>query len=189
MTGTAALLIVDVQKDFCPGGALAVAGGDRIVPVLNAYIGHALAQGWPIYASRDWHPAVTGHFKPYGGEWPPHCVQHTEGASFHPQLQLPPSAVIISKGQDPDSPGYSAFEGRTPEGGTFLSDLRERGIDHLYVAGLATDYCVRHSVLDARALGFAVTLLGDAVGGVDLRPDDSARAIADMRNAGAEIAG
>ena len=182
-----ALLIVDVQKDFCPGGTLPVPDGDRVVPVLNAYIADSTARGWLVYASRDWHPHVTRHFQPYGGQWPPHCVQNTDGASFHADLQLPASAVVISKGQDPNSPGYSALEGHTPEGWTFLSHLRERQIGHLYVGGLATDYCVKHSVLDALGLGFEVTILGDAIAGVDVQPGDSARAIADMRKAGAEI--
>jgi nicotinamidase/pyrazinamidase len=182
-----ALLIMDMQKDFCPGGALPVPDGDRVVRVLNGYIADATARGWVTYASRDWHPPVTQHFHPYGGRWPPHCVQNTGGATFHENLQLPASAVVISKGQDPNSPGYSAFEGHTAEGRTFLSDLRERQIDHLYVGGLATDYCVKHSVLDALGLGFEVTVLGDAIAGVDVQPGDSARAIADMRQAGAEI--
>ena len=186
--GHSALLIVDVQKDFCPGGALPVPDGDRVVPVFNGYIADATAQGWPVYASRDWHPQVTRHFQPYGGQWPPHCVQHTDGATFHEDLQLPRSAVLISKGQNPNSPGYSAFEGYTSKGSTFLSDLRERQIDHLYIGGLATDYCVKDSVLDALRAGFEVTVLGDAIAGVDVRPGDSARAIAAMQEAGAEIA-
>jgi len=181
------LLIVDVQKDFCPGGALPVPNGDRVVPLLNGYIADAKAQGSPVYASRDWHPRVTRHFQPYGGQWPPHCVQNTDGASFHNDLRLPASAIVISKGQDPDSSGYSALEGYTPEGRTFLSDLRERQIGHLYVGGLATDYCVKHSVLDALGFGFEVTVLGDAIAGVDVQPGDSTRALDDMRQAGAEI--
>jgi nicotinamidase/pyrazinamidase len=183
-----ALLVVDVQRDFCPGGALAVPEGDRVVPVLNRRIAEATARGWPVYASRDWHPAVTSHFKAYGGEWPPHCVQDTEGASFHPDLRLPDSAIVISKGEAPERPGYSAFEGRTPDGRTLLEDLRARGIDHLYVGGIATDYCVRHSVLDALRSGIAVTLLEDAVAGVELQPGDSTRAIEEMQRAGAELA-
>ena len=182
-----ALLIVDVQKDFCPGGALPVPDGDRVVPALNRHIADAMARGSPVYASRDWHPAVTRHFQPHGGPWPPHCVQDTDGAGFHKDLQLPASAIVISKGQDPDSPGYSALEGYTCQGRTLLSDLRERQIDHLDVGGLATDYCVKHSVLDALGFGFDVTVLADAIAGVDVQPDDSTRAIDDMRRAGAEI--
>lgn len=184
-----ALLVVDVQKDFCPGGALPVPDGNRVVPVLNRYIADACARGTPVYASRDWHPQVTGHFNAYGGEWPPHCVQGTDGASFHEDLRLPASTIVISKGQDPDSPGYSALQGYTPAGRTCLADLQERQIGHLYVGGLATDYCVKHSVLDALRAGLEVTVLADAVAGVDVQPGDSERAIAAMREAGAEIAG
>jgi nicotinamidase/pyrazinamidase len=182
-----ALLVVDVQKDFCPGGALAVPAGDRVVPALNRHIAEADARGWPVYASRDWHPPVTRHFKPHGGEWPPHCVQNTEGAGFHRDLRLPDSAIIVSKGQAADSHGYSALEGYTPDGKTLLDELRERQIDHLYVGGLATDYCVKHSVLDARHAGLTVTVLGDSIAGVDVKPGDSSHAIAEMRAAGAEI--
>lgn len=184
-----ALLVVDVQKDFCPGGALPVPDGDRVVSVLNQYITEASARGWAVYASRDWHPLVTRHFQPHGGQWPPHCVQNTEGASFHEHLQLPSSTIVISKGQDPDTPGYSALQGYTPEGKSLLDDLRKRRIEHLFVGGLATDYCVKHSVLDLLGAGLAVTVLGDAIAGVDVQPGDSARALAGMRNAGAEIVG
>jgi nicotinamidase/pyrazinamidase len=182
-----ALLIVDVQKDFCPGGALPVPDGDRVVAPLNGYIAEATARGFPIYASRDWHPPVTRHFQPYGGQWPPHCVQNTDGASFHHDLQVPASTIVITKGQDPNSPGYSAFEGYTSEGRPFLSDLRERQIGHLYVGGLATDYCVKHSVLDALRFGFQVRVLSDAIAGVDVDAGDSMRAIDEMRQAGAEL--
>jgi len=184
-----ALLVVDVQKDFCAGGALPVPDGDRVVPVLNQYIADASARGGPVYASRDWHPPVTRHFQPYGGQWPPHCVQNTEGASFHQHLQLPAVTIVISKGQDPDTPGYSALEGCTADGRSLLDDLRDRGIEHVYVGGLATDYCVKHSVLDLLRAGLAVTVLGDAIAGVDVQPGDSARATAEMRQAGAEIVG
>ena len=182
-----ALLVIDVQKDFCSRGALPVPDSDRIVPVLNQYIADASARGWPVYASRDWHPAATSHFRSYGGQWPPHCVQNTDGASFHENLQLPPFTIVISKGQDPDTPGYSALQGYAPDGKSFLADLRERRVEHLYVGGLATDYCVKHSVLDLLRAGLEVTVLGDAIAGVDVQPGDSARAIADMRRAGAEI--
>jgi nicotinamidase/pyrazinamidase len=188
-TSRAALLVVDVQKDFCPGGSLAVPDGDRVVPALNRYIADATARGWPVYASRDWHPAVTRHFQAYGGEWPPHCVQNTEGATFHRDLRLPPSVIIVTKGASPDHPGYSALGGHSPAGRTLASELQEGKIDHLYVGGLATDYCVKQSVLDARRMGLKVTVLGDAIAGVDLQPGDSTRAIEEMRQAGAEVVG
>jgi nicotinamidase/pyrazinamidase len=182
-----ALLIVDVQRDFCPGGALAAPDGDRVVAPLNRYLDEAAAREWPVYASRDWHPRVTRHFREYGGEWPVHCIEHTAGAEFHPALRLPPTAIVISKGQSADRPGYSAFEGSTADGRTLVDDLRARGIEHLYVGGIATDYCVKHSVLDARKAGFDVTVLTDAIAGVDVKSGDSARAIEEMRKAGAKI--
>ena len=182
-----ALLIIDVQKDFCAGGALAVPNGDRVVPPLNRYITDAIARGWPIYASRDWHPVVTKHFRQYGGEWPPHCVQGTEGAAFHDDLKLPPSAIVISAGASQDSDGYSAFEGRLSDGTPFLDHLRERGVGHLYVGGLATDYCVKHSVLDARRADLEVTVLTDAIAGIDVNAGDAERALEEMRAAGAHI--
>jgi nicotinamidase/pyrazinamidase len=180
-----ALLVVDVQIDFCEGGALAVAGSEQAVAVLNHSLGAAVAQGMTVYLSRDWHPAVTSHFKTYGGPWPVHCVQGTRGARFHPGLQLPPYAIVITKGESQESPGYSAFEGRTTEGKSFREELRERGIGHLVVGGLAIDYCVKHSVLDALSSRLQVTVLEDAVAGVD--PDDSAAALAEMRGKGARI--
>jgi nicotinamidase/pyrazinamidase len=182
-----ALLVVDVQRDFCPGGALAVPDGDRILPVINAHLAEARELGIPIYASRDWHPAVTSHFKAYGGEWPPHCVQDSPGAEFHPRLELPRSAIVISKGEDPARAGYSAFDGRTEEGRPFKDDLRDRHVDTLYVAGLATDYCVRQTVLDAVRAGFHVAVLADAIAGIDARPGDTARALAEMEGAGAHM--
>jgi nicotinamidase/pyrazinamidase len=186
-TARAALLVVDVQNDFCTGGALAVAGSEGVIEALNRYLAGAAAQGLPVYASRDWHPARTTHFQPFGGSWPVHCVAESEGARFHPDLLLPEDATIVSKGDLPDAHGYSAFEGRTPEGSPLLTDLRRRGITRLYVGGLATDYCVRHSVLDALDAGLQVTVLGDAIAGVDLTPGDSARALEDMRDRGAEL--
>lgn len=182
-----ALFIVDVQKDFCPGGALPVPEGDAVVPVLNRYIADAVKQGMPVYASRDWHPPVTRHFTAYGGEWPPHCVQETDGARFHDDLELPPSTIIISKGQDPDQPGYSAFEGRTSDGRTLLEDLRARQIEHLYVGGLATDYCVKQTVLSALRADLRVTVLTDAIKGIDARPGDVDRALSEMRLEGADV--
>ena len=183
--GRTALLVVDVQNDFCSGGALPVSGGEQVVGILNRYIDDAAALDAIVYASRDWHPATTSHFKPFGGPWPPHCVQGSDGARFHPELRLPATVVIVSKGEDPGSPGYSACEGRTSEGTPFVEDVQARGVDHLYVGGLATDYCVKHSVLDALSAGLRVTVLEDAIAGVD--PDDSARALVEMRERGAEL--
>jgi len=130
-----ALVVVDVQRDFCPGGALAAEGGERILPALSRHVERARAAGMPIYATRDWHPEITSHFTAFGGEWPPHCVQGTAGAEFHPGLQLPAGTIVVSKGMDPDHPGYSAFDGRTPDGAAFVDDLRAHGIARLLVTG------------------------------------------------------
>jgi nicotinamidase/pyrazinamidase len=184
--GKIALLVVDVQNDFCPGGALAVPEGDAVLAPLNARIAEMRAAGAPVYASRDWHPPTTAHFAPLG-PWPPHCVANTAGAAFHRALQLPPDTVVITKGNASGSDGYSAFEGRTAAGTMLADDLRARGVSHLVVGGLATDYCVRASVLDARRLGFDVTVLHDAIRGVDVHPGDSERALEEMRAAGAEV--
>ena len=179
-----ALLIVDVQNDFCAGGALAVPDAERIMPALNRYIDESTAHHVPVYASRDWHPAKTTHFAQFGGPWPAHCVQGSDGARFHPSLRLPADAIIITKGAETSGHGYSAFDGHTAEGLSFLADLHSRGIHHLLVGGLATDYCVRHSVLDALEAGFRVTVLVDAIAGVDV--DASARALTEMCDAGAD---
>ncbi|MCC6627977.1 MAG: isochorismatase family protein [Chloroflexi bacterium] len=182
------LLLVDVQVDFCPGGALAVAEGDRVVPVLNAWTRAFLAAGRPVYASRDWHPAASAHFVAGGGTWPPHCVQGTPGATFHPALDVPAGVAVLSKGMDPaESGGYSAFEAIDDQGNTLMDRLRRDGVRRLYVGGLATDYCVRASVLDARAAGLTVTVIRDAIRGVEVQPGDSARALAEMAAAGAVL--
>lgn len=186
-TAHAALLIVDVQKDFCSGGALAAPGGDAIVPALNRHVAQARERGMPVYASRDWHPEVTRHFTAYGGTWPEHCVQNTAGAAFHPDLQLPPETIVISKGDDPDAHGYSAFEGHTAAGKTLLDDLRERRIGSLYVAGIATDYCVKATVMDALHAGLQVRVLRDAITGIDVRPGDTDAAVSEMTHGGARI--
>lgn len=182
-----ALLVVDVQRDFCQGGALAAEGGDAILPALNARIEDARRAGLPVYASRDWHPRVTKHFQEYGGEWPVHCVQGTEGAAFHPGLALPSDALVISKGDDPDHPGYSAFDGQTAEGRSFVDDLRARGVDRLIVTGIATDYCVKASALDARREGLEVVVPLDAVTGIDVHQGDVERALKEMREAGVRV--
>jgi nicotinamidase/pyrazinamidase len=180
-----ALLIVDVQNDFCPGGALAVAEGHAVVPLLNQYMERAAAAGVPIFASRDWHPAQTAHFREHGGQWPPHCVQGTPGAEFHPDLRLPEGTVVVSKGMNPVDEGYSLFEGKLKDGRDALTALRELGVTRVHVGGLATDYCVRATTLDALAARFDVFLLEDAIRAVEVQPGDEERAIKEMREAGA----
>jgi nicotinamidase/pyrazinamidase len=181
-----ALLVVDVQNDFCPGGSLAVADGDTVVPILNQYMERAATAGIPIFASRDWHPAQTAHFSAYGGRWPPHCVQGTSGAAFHPDLRLPAGTVVVSKGMNPVDEGYSLFEAWLEDGRDALTALRELGVTRVHVGGLATDYCVRATALDALAAGFDTFLLADAIRAVEVEPGDGARAIEEMRAAGAQ---
>lgn len=170
-----ALVIVDFQNDFASGGALAVPDGDAIATPIDGLLDRFEL----VVATRDWHPADHASFR---GAWPVHCVQGTWGAELHPALDRSRIDVIIDKGRAPESEGYSAFEDTDLEG-----LLRARGVDRLYVAGLATDYCVRNTVLDACRLGFAVVVLEDAIRGVNVQPGDSARAIADMRRAGAIV--
>ena len=188
MERNAALLIVDVQIDFCPGASLAVPEGDVIIPVINRYIELFLKKGLPVIASRDWHPPVTGHFRQFGGLWPPHCVQGSEGARFHPLLKLPADAAVVSKGMDPEKDDYSALHAVTEQGTPLPDLLDELGTERLYIGGLATDYCVRESALEGLKQGFFVTVLKDAVKGVDLKPGDSTRALKEMAKAGAELA-
>jgi nicotinamidase/pyrazinamidase len=186
-----ALLIVDFQNDFCPGGALAVPEGDRIAEPLA----ELLDRFELVVATRDWHPADHGSFAGvevdpaewHGSDppsiWPVHCVQGTPGAELHPALDRAKVDVVIDKGQDRNSQGYSAFQD------TRLGNLlRERGVDRLFVAGLATDYCVKNSVLDALREGFDVTVVEDAIRGVEVEPGDSKRAVEEMREAGARFA-
>jgi nicotinamidase/pyrazinamidase len=186
-----ALLIVDFQNDFCPGGALAIPGGDRIA----GPIGDILDRFDFVVATRDWHPENHGSFAGVEVDmaewrgtdppsiWPVHCVQGTKGAELHPSLNRDRIDVVVDKGQDPHSQGYSAFQD------TRLGDLlRAHDVDRLYVAGLATDYCVKNSVLDARREGFEVVVVEDAVRGVEVEPGDSERAIEEMEQAGAEFA-
>jgi nicotinamidase/pyrazinamidase len=184
--GGVALLVVDVQNDFCAGGALEVPQAERVLSPLNRYIAEAVHHHTLVYASRDWHPAVSSHFRQWGGPWPPHCVQGTPGARFHPDIHLPSTVIVITKGEDFASSGYSDVEGHTAEGAPFLEDLRARGISHLYVGGIATEYCVRYTVLDALAAGLDVTVLSDAIMGLDA--EDSERALAEMIEGGAQLA-
>jgi nicotinamidase/pyrazinamidase len=182
-----ALVIVDVQNDFCPGGALGVPGGDAVVPVLNRYAERFAAVGAPVFASRDWHPAKTSHFKAYGGVWPPHCVQGTPGADFHSQLALPSDATVVSKGMDPSEDAYSCFQSETADGMPFPATLGELGVGRLFVGGLATDYCVKSTVVDGVREGFEMVVLADAIAAVDLTPGDGAKALDEMRAAGARM--
>lgn len=184
-----ALLIVDVQNDFCPGGSLAVPGGDEIIPAINRYIRLFQEKRLPVLASRDWHPQETVHFKTCGGAWPVHCLQGSEGARFHPDLKLPDNVIVLSKGMNPERDDeYSDFHAVTENGVPFPEFLKEQGINRLYVSGIATDYCVKATVLDALNHGFNVTLLADALRGVDLNPGDSAKAMEEMVAAGAAVA-
>jgi nicotinamidase/pyrazinamidase len=178
-----ALIVVDVQKDFCPGGALPVPEGDQVVPVLNSYIRLFKEAGAKIYATRDWHPPNHKSFKAYGGIWPPHCLKGSEGAEFHTDLILPKEVKVISKATKPSIQGYSGFDG------TMLKrELNERGVKRIFVGGLATDYCVKSTVIDALKLGFETVLLTDATKGVNVKPDDAGRAIEEMVEKGAEKA-
>jgi nicotinamidase/pyrazinamidase len=182
-----ALVIVDVQNDFCPNGALGVAGGDRIVPVLNRYAERLARRRAPIFASRDWHPARTRHFKAGGGVWPPHCVQHTPGAEFHPDLVLPPGTEIVSKGMDPEEDAYSCFQAETADGMPFAAVLGEHGVGRLFVGGLATDYCVKATALDAVRLGYDTTVILAGVRPVEREEGDGQRAVDAMADAGVAL--
>ena len=174
-----ALLIVDVQNDFLPGGSLAVPRGDEVVPVLNCYL--QIFAALPVYATRDWHPERHCSFRAQGGIWPPHCVAGTRGAEFAAALQQPPSAVIISKATMPEQDAYSGFQG------TDLNErLRAANIHRLFIGGLATDYCVLNTVRDALRLGYEVFLLADAIRSVDLQAGDGLVAEKEMVKLGAQ---
>lgn len=175
-----ALVVVDIQNDFCPGGALPVKDGDQVVLVLNKYIERFRAAGAPILFTRDWHPPDHSSFKDQGGPWPPHCVQNSEGAMFHSGLKIPPEGEIISKADKRDE-AYSFFQG------TDLAErLSQRGIKRLLVGGLATDYCVKETVLDGLKYGFEVLHLDDASKGVNVNPGDSESALQEMVVKGAK---
>ncbi|MDY7108189.1 MAG: nicotinamidase [Planctomycetota bacterium] len=176
------LLVVDAQRDFFPGGALAVPEGDAILPVLNRWAASARDAHVPVFASRDWHPPGHASFSTQGGTWPEHCVQQTGGAEFHPDLNLPKGTIIISKGTDPDRDSYSAFDGTG-----LAARLREAGVRRLWMGGLAFDVCVRASVLDAIREGFEVRLIRPATRAVNVQPDDGEKALEEMRSAGAVI--
>ena len=177
-----ALLVVDMQNDFCPGGALGVPEGDEIIPDLNNWMAHATALKVPVYTTRDWHPDNHISFTERGGVWPRHCIRGTHGAEFHPALRPSPGACIVSKATQPDVESYSAF------GDTDLADrLRAAGVKRVWIGGLATDYCVKETVLDAIRLGFEAHVIVDAIRAVNVRPGDGERALAEMQRVGARI--
>lgn len=171
-----ALLVVDVQNDFCPGGALAVPGGDKVVPVIN----RLMDRFGIIVASKDWHPQLTIHFQ----KWPPHCVQGTTGAEFHPQLQSDKIQKVFLKGTGNKDDGYSAYEATSED---LEQYLKSKGVTELYVTGLATDYCVRASALDAIKKKFQTYVITDAVAAVNLHPDDGQKALDEMKSAGIQL--
>lgn len=176
-----ALIVVDVQKDFCPGGRLPIDHGDDVVPVLNRWIEAATAKGLPIYASRDWHPRCHPSFESEGGPWPVHCVQDTEGATFHQDLRLPPDVVIVTKGTRFDQDQNSAFDQTG-----LAEELRRRAVRRVWVGGLAQDVCVAATVLDARREGLDVQVI---VEGTKPVTDAGGReALAQMSAAGADLA-
>jgi nicotinamidase/pyrazinamidase len=171
-----ALLVVDVQNDFCPGGALAVTDGDKIIPVINKLMDHFDL----VVASRDDHPENSKHFE----SWPKHCIKGTEGAEFHPDLDTLKIDQVLYKGTGPEEDGYSAFQATNLK----LEDyLREKGVEELYVVGLATDYCVKNSAIDAAGTGFKTYLVGDAVKGVNANPGDVDNAILEMKKNGVQL--
>lgn len=180
ITPRTALIVVDVQNDFCPSGSLPVPDGDKVVPIVNIYIKKFAEAGAPIYATRDWHPPAHISFITHGGPWPVHCVQGSKGAEFHNELSLPEGVAIISKGSDPGQDAYSGFQGTD-----LAAFLRKERIEQVCVGGLATDYCVKSTVLDALTCGFEVVFLEDASRGVDVHSGDSVRAIAEMVAQGA----
>ena len=175
-----ALLIVDVQQDFLPGGNLAVPDGDAVVPVLNEYIRTFTRHGLPVYATRDWHPANHCSFEPQGGPWPPHCVANTAGAEFATNLALPENTTVISKATLTDKDAYSGFEDTDLD-----LQLTKNHITTLYIGGLATDVCVLNTVKDALRNDYRVYLLTDAIRAVNARPGNAEKAIDEMQQAGA----
>jgi nicotinamidase/pyrazinamidase len=178
-----ALIVVDVQNDFLPGGSLAVPEGDRVVPLLNRYLSLFERRGLPVVATRDWHPVDHCSFRDRGGPWPPHCVAGTHGAEFAPGLRLPADSAVVSKAVEAGEDAYSAFQG------TGLAErLRAQNITRLFVGGLATDYCVLTTVKDGIAAGFEVIWLRDASRAVNVAPDDGLNAEREMRRLGAGVA-
>jgi nicotinamidase-related amidase len=174
-----ALVIVDVQHDFLPGGALGVAEGERIFAPIDA-LAPRFAR---VYATRDWHPADHSSYAQYGGPWPVHCVANTHGAAFDPRLDLGKVDVVVDKGTDRKTDGYSGFAATV-----LAADLRAHGVHRVFVCGLATDYCVKATALDAKAAGFDAVVLEDAAAAVNVNPGDEQRALQELRDAGVTVA-
>jgi len=177
------LLVTDVQNDFLSGGTLPVLEGEQVIPVLNEYIHLFKRSDAQVLASRDWHPANHVSFKAQGGRWPPHCVQETEGAKFHRDLKLPRDVRIISKAAHSDHEAYSAFDQTN-----LLAVLQELNVERFFIGGLATDYCIVNTVLDARKLGLETVVLMDAIRGIEVNPGDIDKAVKAMVKSGAEQA-
>jgi nicotinamidase/pyrazinamidase len=180
---SSALVMVDIQNDFCPGGALAVAEGDRIVEVVNRLVPAFQL----IISTQDWHPADHISFKEQGGPWPPHCVQGTVGAELHAALDQAWISYYFRKASSPDKDAYSEFEGTDDEGRTLDEALKSNDIKRIYVVGLATDYCVKATVLDGLKHGYDVYVVTDAVRAVNVAPDDGQKAVEEMASAGAHL--
>ena len=179
-----ALLVIDMQLDFLPGGTLGVPDGDQVIAPINRLMQLFRTRGLPVFASRDWHPENHCSFAARGGPWPPHCVAGTEGAEFSPQLDLPPDALVVSKADSADVDAYSAFKDTG-----LAAQLRERGVRRVVVGGLATDYCVLNTVIDARDNGFEVIVVPEAMCAVDGAAGDGERALARMAELGARAVG
>jgi nicotinamidase/pyrazinamidase len=175
-----ALLVTDIQNDFLPGGALGIEGANAVVPVLAAYMDRFSAGRLPIFLTRDWHPADHCSFRRQGGPWPPHCIARTPGSLPPPAFPFPTAAVIIYKAIDRDQEAYSAFQGTALD-----RHLRAAGVNRLFIGGLATDYCIKHTFEDAHSLGYQVCLLMDAIRAVNVQPGDGRRATDDMLRLGA----
>ena len=177
-----ALVIVDLQNDFCPGGALAVPEGDQIIPIVNRLIKQFKTAGLPVYATRDWHPEDHVSFITQGGPWPHHCVQNTPGAEFHPEMELTAEAIVVSKADNKDKDAYSMFDDTG-----MAEHLDAAGIDEITICGLATDYCVKATALDGIKAGLRVSVVIDAISGVEVTLGDSRKALDDMKAAGVQL--
>ena len=183
----AALLIVDLQNDFCPGGALPVPDGDKIVPIINDLISIAVGRNMPILASKCWHPSDTTHFNTHGGPWPPHCIKTTKGAELHPDLKIPKNPILIYKCTKPNEDAYSAFDGKDRTGKTLLEILQNTKTEILWICGFATDYCVKATALDAKKYGFNIWVFKNACAAVNINPSDGKKSIEEMEQVGIKV--